>query len=158
MVEKRVQATIDHADDLPEFADPESASRELFGKRDEVLRLLVAASAKTAEFEADYSPDSLEALENWYFDLWEHQSFFETGMGRSEFETAMAFYFGETLARNVEGFEWLVEEYAFLPGRYEIGVGRERLKIMLSRFTDLFARPGNTKRDSIRRAYRKYAG
>jgi len=158
MAKDKAQVALDHADDLPEFNDAESAGRELFRKRDEVLRLLDTASAGTGTFNADYSPDSLVALEGWYFELWEHQSFFEMGMGRSEFETAMAFYFGETLVRNVEGFEWLVEEYAFLPDRYEIGVGRERLKIMLSRFTDLFARPNNVNRDSIHRAYRKYAG
>ncbi len=89
--------------------------------------------------------------------MWENEGFEAVGLGRETFERAIAMYLGEVLVRSA-GFHWIVEEYAFQPGRYEIGVRRDLLTIMLRRETDLFARPNNRRRESLWRRYRDWAG
>ena len=149
----------EHGKGLPAFPDEETARGELFRQRDQYLAMLQEAGNAADAFQADFTPESLKTLEHWYFDLWESQAFFEVGMGRSEFERAMGMYFGEVVVRNSAGFEWIVDAYTFEPGKYEIGVRRERLALMLmSLFADLFARPNEKGKQGMWRMYDKYCG
>ncbi len=153
-----MKVAIAHGENLPNYADQESARIDLFARRDRYLELLSEACKNTEVFEGDFVPESLKSLEKWYFELWDAQSFWDVGLARSEFETAMAMYYGEVFVRNSTGFEWIVTEFAFQLGKYELGVKKDLVTVMLSRFTDLFAHPNNKKRQSVWTEYQKYRG
>lgn len=60
---------------------------------------------------------------------------------RSVIERCVAMYFGEVIVKNRAEFKWEVREFAFDPGTYEIGVVRGTIAVMLTRFSDVHARP-----------------
>jgi hypothetical protein len=140
---------------LPEFPNYQEAERHLFAWRDEHLALLERIAEHSTSFIADYSAASLKKLEAWYFELWENNSFEKLQINRETFERCMSFYFGEVANRNGSA-KWIVEEYAFGRGKYEIGVRSGLTTIMLGRFTDLFETPSNKRRQSIYRQYQQY--
>ena len=115
-----------HANDLPPFDSLAEAERTLLAQRDTALRDLLAQSDATLEL--DYSPQSLNTLERWYF---ENGQPVATTSGLS-MPHAIAFYFGEVLCRNAQ-FQWTVQEFAFSLGRYEVGVQRQNLCVMLTK-------------------------
>lgn len=57
----------------------------------------------------------------------------------------MATYFGETVVRSTTA-RWIVEEYPFAPWKYELGVRKDSMTMMLYRFTDHFLVPNNKRR------------
>ena len=65
--------------------------------RDARLQRIQDISTSAPEFATDYSPDSLKGLENWYFCLWDTESFEKQGTTIDEFEECMAMYFGEVM-------------------------------------------------------------
>lgn len=158
MSREGMKAAQEHGEQLPSFPDQPSAELALFGRRDELIRQLTAAADRSTTFSADFSPESLKSLEKWYFELWETKSFSALGTERAEFERWMAMYFGEVMVRNAPDFEWVVEEYSFAQGKYSIGVRKPLLAIMLGRYTDLYARRSNKRKQSVWREYRQYAG
>ena len=68
----------------------------------------------------------------------------------------MAMYVGEVIVKNHAMFRWVVREFPFVPGTYEIGVERGTLAVMLTRLGDVHTRPNNKKRESIWREYRRW--
>ena len=152
-----MKAAVEHGERLPSFSDQRSAELALFSRRDELIRQLTAVAGGSTTFSADFSPESLKSLEKWYFELWDTQSFSAVGVERAEFEKCMAMYFGEVMVRNVPEFKWVVDEYAFQPGKYEMGVQKPLSTIMLGRFTDLYSRRNNKRRQSVWREYKQYA-
>ena len=145
-----------HGDDLPRFASYDEAERSLFECRDRSLGLLRAAAVSSEGFRCDFTAESLKALERWYFGLLVENGFASVGLTRSIMEQAMSFYLGQVLTE-ASGFEWVVQEYAFKPGAFEIGVRRGLVTMMLTRPSELAARPNNKRRDSLWRMYRKLA-
>jgi hypothetical protein len=144
-----------HGRSLPMFRSQQEAEEALFTRRDKHLALLSKAAESYPAFEADFGPESLKTLERWYFVLYEAGAFHRIGVGRDTFETCMAMYFGETAVRDAAA-RWIVEEYFLARGRYEIGVQRGSVKLMLDRLTDLYAEPNNKRRQSLYRRYMKY--
>jgi hypothetical protein len=141
---------------LPTFRDLAEAEHALLARRDELLRTLVELSRQSSDFSADLSPESLRALERWYFELRDGPGFTSIGVDEETFERAMAMYLGEVLVRNAPPFEWFIDEFAFEPGRYEIGVRRPLVAVMLSRLApDPPER--NKRQQSIWRMYRQYS-
>lgn len=140
---------------LIKFANHDKAERYLFAWRDEHLKLLKETAEYSASFNADYSPESLKKLETWYFELWENNLFESLQIDRETFESCMSLYFGEVAHRNADAI-WIVEEYAFERGKYEIGVRNGLMTVMLGRFTNLFEMPNNKRRQSIYRKYQEY--
>jgi hypothetical protein len=67
----------------------------------------------------------------------------------------MAFYLGEVLCRHA-GFSWVVQEFAFEHGRYEVGVKRSLATIMLTRGRSPKA-SNNKRMQSIWSEYLRYA-
>ncbi|MCX5659805.1 MAG: hypothetical protein NTW19_08800 [Planctomycetota bacterium] len=129
---------------LPQFPGLREARRAFFLLRDQGIRELVAELKP--EVRLDYSPDSLLALERWYF---EHRRPKATGTG-FPITLGIGFYFGKMLCRHAE-YKWYVEEFDFAPGRYEMGVtkgygsivvgnGIEPRKINNKRMQSLFKR------------------
>jgi hypothetical protein len=141
---------------LPSFASQTDAERELYAFRDARLQKLSQVASATEDFELTWTPESLKGIEAWYFELWENNAFEVIGSTREEFEECMAMYFGEVFVRNVSGAKWIVEEYAFESGKYEIGVQKDAIAIMLRRETDHFKTPNNKRRQALWRQYRKY--
>jgi hypothetical protein len=117
--------------------------------------LLSEAAKNNIGFKPDYSPKSLKQLEKWYFQLYETKSFQIIGINRESFETCMAIYFGETAFRS-ENARWIVQRYFLAPDKYELGVEKGSISMMLFRFTDHYREPNNKKRESLFRRYRKY--
>ena len=149
------KAAGEHALKLRHFDSQPEAQAALVAGRDEALRELVSA-AKGGGFDPNYSPASLKELEAWFFALHE-VDFVGAPLKREAMERGMAMYFGEVCVRNA-GFEWRVREYAFERGKYEMGVVRGLLGIMLSSFSDLPVRPNNKRHQSMWSEYRKYVG
>jgi hypothetical protein len=141
---------------LPAFRDLEEAERALERRRDELLLTLTDLSRHSATFRADGGPESLKDLERWYFELLEGAGFRSIGTDQETFERAIAMYLGEVLVRNAPPFEWFVSEFAFEPGRYEIGVRRSRVAVMCNRLVPA-PRERNKRGQSIWRRYQSYA-
>jgi hypothetical protein len=144
-----------HGEGLPEFVNATEAGHYYHFLRDKHLALLFEAASNYPSIHLDYSPESLKQLEQWYFRLYETDSFPAVGIDRETFETCMAMYFGETTMRSAHA-QWIVESYFLMPNRYEFGVRKGSFTMMLTRFKDHFREPNNKKRDSLFRRYKKY--
>ena len=143
---------------LPAFASRAEAERSLFAQRDEGLAAIERAAERSAgAFIADYSPESLKALEAWYFRLCERRGFEDVGTSRDEFEHWMAWYYGATAVRSDAEAEWIVAEFPFEPGRYELGVRKgPGTEMLTAGFTDHHATINNARREHIYRRYRDH--
>jgi hypothetical protein len=134
--------------ELPAFSNPSEAEDVLFAQRDATLG---AFAREIHTLALDYSPESLKTLEKWYVENGSP----EVGSGGYSLPHAIGFYFGEVLCRSA-GFEWFVSEFAFERGRYEIGVRRRLVSIMLTKGK----RPsikGNKRMQILWREYGTYA-
>jgi len=60
------------------------------------------------------------------------------------------------VVKNHAEFKWAVSRVRVRAGHYEIGVIRGTVAVMLTRFSDVHARPNNKKRESIWREYRRW--
>ena len=138
-----------YANELPAFPSLAEAEKVLFAQRDAGLREMLSAVGGLVEL--DYSPESLKHLERWYF---EHGSPETTTSGYSVAH-AVAFYFGEVLCWHA-GFTWVVQEFAFAKGRFELGVRRPALGIMLTKGKRL-QRANNKRMQSLWREFSTYA-
>jgi hypothetical protein len=135
--------------ELPAFPDQVAAEEALFACREQGLIELCSLSGVSASL--DYSPESLKLIEAWFF---ENGQPIETISGYPVAHV-IGFYFGEVLCRSQQ-FHWVVEESPFAEGRYEIGVKRDLLAIMLTKGM----RPrlaGNKRMQSLWRASKRYA-
>jgi hypothetical protein len=156
MSRQGMKAALEYGQQLPAFPDRKSAEIKLFQLRDKLIRQITDAAAGTDLFLADYSPESLKALEKWYFELYDTKSFKKIGLDRKIFEQSMSMYYGEVIVRNNPDFRWYIEEYAFIPGRYEMGVRSKIISLSMGRAADLYARTGNQRKQSLWREYRRW--
>ena len=152
-----MKAALEHGRALPSFPDQRTAETTLYRLRDERLQKLTDAATHSTTFSADCSPESLKALEAWYFELWDSKSFDAIGIDRKEFECCMGAYLGEVFVRNAPGFNWCVEEFPFEPGKYQLGVRKPLVVIMTPGFADLYASLRNKRRQRVWREYQQYA-
>jgi hypothetical protein len=142
---------------LPKFGSLGEAEATLYRERD-LLLVELAQFAQRSDFDCSFQPESLKALERWYFRLLDLDAFRVPSMPQHQFERCIAVYFGEILVRSSPPFEWFVSEYAFTPGRYELGIRRPLLELMLSGPKPPDARERNKRMQSLWRDYRRYAG
>jgi hypothetical protein len=157
-VSKRgIVAAREHAQQLPSFGTLSEARERLLARRDQDIAVLRRAAERSARFTLDFTADSLKGLEQWYFQLIETGSFETAGLTRMDFERCVPAYFGEVLVRTCPPFEWVVEEYAFASGKYELGVRRQLVTVMLTVPWDLSVRPNNRRRQSLWREYHQHA-
>jgi len=138
-----------YGEELPAFADPGVAEVALSAQRDTGLQELRKIEALAAEL--DYSAESLKTVERWFFENGQPAS---TTAGYS-MSHAIGFYFGEVLCR-VCGFGWVVQEFPLLKYRYEIGVQRGCLTVMLTKGRIPRA-AGNKRMTSLWRECQNYA-
>jgi hypothetical protein len=133
---------------LPSFAGSAEAETSLYAKRDRAFTELSDVSA--LEGQLDYSPESLDRLEQWFFSNGQPERL-QTGFNVAD---AIGFYVGEVYCRNA-GFSWVVREFVFMRGRYEIGVSRGSLTVMLT--TGIVPPTTNNKRMRyLRRTFDRY--
>ena len=142
---------------LPAFADKGAAEAALFAKRDKQLDTLRSAAGSQSHFVYDESPESLKALEAWYFTLHEKGSFESTGVSRKEFEIAMHFYFCQVLSKHAPGMKWVVEENSIIPGKYSLGVGKPLFLYLVGDCSHLPLLRQNKRRQSMWRDFERYA-
>jgi hypothetical protein len=138
-----------YGEELPRFPSLAAAEEALSSYKNETLTAFVREVF--AGREPSFSPSSLKELEAWYFNV----SCPAIGQNGYLIPHALGFYFGEVLCRNA-GFSWVVQSFPFSQGRYEIGVSKSRLTLMLTQGK----RPvleRNARKNSLFRAYNKYA-
>ena len=143
---------------LPAFSSQSDAEYHLFAHRDARLQRIANLAASSDVFFADFTPESLKNLEQWYFILWESDGFGALGISREEFESCMAMYVSEVAVQNCSDAKLEVREFGFEPGKYELGVQRGLTHLMRSRFTDHFNTPNNKRRQKIYREYQAHFG
>jgi hypothetical protein len=79
------------------------------------------------------------------------------GGSRDRIESAISMYFGAVVVANMRAFKWVVQEFAFASGRYELGVGKPGFTIMLMAKSNLESLPNNKSRQSLQRRFRQLA-
>jgi len=138
---------------LPRFGTKTAARRALFGERDRALGELRALDGAQI---LDNTVESLLAIERWYFALVAARGFARLRLARARFEIAMGLYFG-VVAVKQGGARWLVEELAFAPGRYELGIEARQLRILGldGLCTDWHKRQGNKAHRALFREYQQ---
>jgi predicted small secreted protein len=140
-------AALQHSLMLPSFANREEAEIALFELRDSCLRALLEVTDIAPQL--DFSPQSLIPLERWFFEAGEPESL-PSGAAT---KLALGFYLGEVFCRHA-GFTWVVYEFPFVRGKYEIGVERGLFAMMLMRGRRP-VRENNVRMQSLFREYRK---
>jgi hypothetical protein len=137
---------------LARFATAAAARCAVFAERDQALRHLAGLDGTACGFGADRTVDSLRALERFYFALYPRK-FARAGTDRARFERAMAYYLG-AVAVKVAGARWVVAEYPFVRGRYEIGVATKSQTVMIGGTCDRWhERRPNARHDALRRQF-----
>jgi hypothetical protein len=132
---------------LPAFPNEAEAAKSLLSLRDTTLKAFTTDYGQ--QLNIDYTPESLKSLEKWYI----QNSWPKFGESNYSLPLALGFYFGEVLCKNC-GFEWIVKEFVFRSGRYEIGVRRGRMSIMLTK-GKLPRIKNNIRMESFWRAYKQ---
>lgn len=143
-----VIAATSYGKELPAFTNQANAEAVLFALRDSTLSALFSECREPLRL--DYSPESLTRFERWFFETGRP----ETGNSDYSIAHAIGFYFGEVLCRTAH-FNWVVEEFAFQRGKYEIGVKRSTVSLMLTRGRRPTA-TGNKRMQSLWREWKKW--
>ena len=140
---------------LPAFASPEVAEHELFAKRDDSLRWLEGFVRRRGT-ELTYEPGALDSLERLYFELWGGGVASRVRGNRSSFESAMGVFWGAVAVAQKRA-TWTIYESPFAPNHFGLAVTRGGVTVVLNAFgTDWNRRPGNTRRNLLRRIYKKW--
>ncbi|MBO4701244.1 MAG: hypothetical protein J5625_01145 [Lachnospiraceae bacterium] len=105
----------------------------------------------------NYSVESLKDLEKWYFELLEEDKFESIGISREEFEQCMGVYFAEVVVQNNKDASLIVEEFPFVPGKYNMVVNKGLASMtFFGLCVDWYSRTGNKRRTLLFREYNKY--
>ncbi len=103
---------------LPRFRSVAEARRALYALRDASL----AALADLTPVPLDRTPESLGALEKWFFAECPKRL-------QPRVERAMGIYFGAVAVKQTSA-RWVVTEFPFKPGTFELGVEQRLSAIM----------------------------
>jgi hypothetical protein len=155
MSSEGLNAPAAHAQKLPVYASLEEAQADLLNKK--VARIAeLLSSTRGSEAQLDLSVDSLLRLETWYFACTGSQALPAADV--QKLGQGCALYFGEVVARNVPGARWIVSDFPFERGRFEIGVrqGERGVTMMLGSFHGKRNHRLNKKRDAMWRTYHHY--
>lgn len=134
--------------DLPRFCGIAEAKESLFASRDLALQQMLSDSDLPVQL--DFSPQSLMALEHWYFSSGQPNAL-SSGFSVPHL---IGFYFGEIFVR-CANFNWVVEEFTFSKGHYEIGIQRSLITIMLTK-GKLPKSIGNKRMQSLLNEFKRY--
>lgn len=152
-----LKAAIKYGDNLREFSNISQAENYFIAHKDSLLNRLRSASTQSSVFFPDYTVESLKRIEQWYFDLYEENAFGKIGLSQKEFECMMSVYWGEVIIKNHGDAKWIVEEYPFVQGKYELLVNKGLINVSIGEhFCDLYKRPNNKRKNILFREYNKY--
>jgi hypothetical protein len=141
---------------LPLFSSQEEAERVLFQLRDD-SRNEIRQLARQSNIQLDFSAESLKSLERWYFELRRTDGFTQLGVTQEKFERCMGFYTSFVYTENDPQFKWIVEESYLVKGRFEIGVTKGLMTVMVSHHSHAPELKNNKRMQSIYREYKKLA-
>lgn len=144
------------AEELPVFATAEAANAHYMAVKDKYLALLKAFVESNNLMVLDKSPDSLKTLEQLYFAMHENQEFGEDTITAETFETCMHVYYGEVLIANTPGLFWEAKAHFLTENAYYLSVSGELLSIAIRRLKDYHLTPGNKRRQSLYREFKKF--
>lgn len=142
---------------LTHFVNQLEAEKYFDEYRTRCLSILEKTSKKTNDFVMNYTPESLKKLESWYFEIYKNNQFQELKVERDDFERSVAVYFGEVAIKNNENAKWIVSEFPFEKGKYNLGINEGFCTLMIPTMcSDLFKEPNNNMKQSLYRKYKKY--
>lgn len=159
MSKKPIDIAREFGGQLPSFSNLAEATDYFERYRQAGLQALADLIAEKPGFTMDYSPDSLKSLEDVYFNLIETSRFPDLGLSQQAFESLMGIYFAAVATRNARDAHWIVQEFAFAPGRYELGVVRANATVMVTSLRNLnLMQPHRKKRDRLYRMFQRFFG
>lgn len=153
-----LKVAVKYGEKLKKFSSKSEAEDYFFLYKNNLLNKLEIICKLNACFLPDYTVESLKKIEKWYFDMFEKNEFELAGVTRNEFESMMSVYFGEVVVKNNEDAKWLVEEFPFVPSKYELMVnkgGNCNMSIE-NKCQDFYKEPANKRRNLLFREYNKY--
>ena len=143
---------------LPSFTSLADATRHYESHTRAGIEALEGLTASLPGFDMDYSPDSLKSLEEAYFSLVERAGFARLGLTQQAFESLIGVYFAAVVTRNNPKAHLVVQEFAFTPGKYELGVAKGSTTVMVTSLPLSLMQPLKKKRDRLYKMFRKYFG
>ena len=149
MSRQGMKVALQYGENLPAYSSLSEAEKALLQLKDSTLEALLAEHGLSLGL--DFTPESLKSLEKWYFEA----SCPKAGTGNYSIPHAIGFYFGEVLCRSA-GFSWIVKEFPFIKGRFEVGINRRLGTIMLTKGRTPPVE-GNKRMQSLWREYKKFA-
>jgi hypothetical protein len=156
---KPLNVAREFGEQLPSFASLADASRHFERYRQAGIQTLESLATSLPGFAMDYSPDSLKSLEEAYFKLAESAGFEDLGLTQQAFESLIGVYFAAVVTRNDPSARLVVEEFAFTPGKYELGVAKGNARVMVTSLQNLtLMQPHKKKRDRLYKMFQRYFG
>ncbi|MRX74137.1 hypothetical protein GJU40_18610 [Bacillus lacus] len=141
---------------LPDFQNELQAKVYYFDYRKEQLELMEEIFQYYG-LKLDYSPNSLQEMEELYFQLFRHGGFYDLQISPEEFEKAMTVYFGEVVIFNTEDTFWAAKEYPFMEGKYTMALETGRYTAhSLNLFQDHYLSVRNEREQAVYREYTKW--
>ena len=157
MSEHSLTIALKYGEKLKEFYDIAQAEKYFISYKDELLNRLEAISGQLDGFSPDYTIESLKNIEKLYFELYRNNSFGKLGLSQKQFESIMSVYWGEVVIKNNADAKWLIEEFAFSQGKYELLVSNGLCNVsIVDMFQDLYKRQGNKRQNLLFREYNRY--
>lgn len=142
---------------LKEFDDISQAEKYFISYKDELLNKLKVICGQSVGFFPDYSIESLKNIEKLYFQLYHDNTFGKLGLSQRQFESIMSVYWGEVVIKNNPDAKWIIEEFAFSQGKYELLVNKGLCNIsIVDMFQDLYKRQDNKRQNLLFREYNRY--
>ena len=114
----------EYGEKLQSFYNKEDAERYFDLYRNNAVDIVEKIIKSYDNLKLDYSVESLKNIEKLYFELYENNEFSKMDITKNEFENIMEIYFGEVITRNYKDSKWLVYEYPFSRGKYELHVNK----------------------------------
>lgn len=152
MSEHSLIIALKYGEKLKEFDDIAQAEKYFISYKDELLNRLEAISEQLDGFSPDYTIESLKNIEKLYFQLYRNNTFGKLGLSQKQFESIMSVYWGEVVIKNNADAKWLIEEFAFSQGKYELLVNIS----IFDMFQDLYKRQDNKRQNLLFREYNRY--
>ena len=157
MSEHSLIIALKYSEKLKEFDDIAQAEKYFISYKDELLNRLEAISGQLDGFSPDYTIESLKDIEKLYFPLYRNNTFGKLLLSQKQFESIMSVYWGEVVIKNNADAKWLIEEFAFSQGKYELLVNKGLCNISIfDMFQDLYKRQDNKRQNLLFREYNRY--
>ncbi len=137
------------------FQSQEDANSFLIGQKQQNLDTFLKFIKDNEFFDADFSPESLKAVELLYFKLRDEKKFKANFITIEDYELYMSIYFGETIVKNIEAFKWGAEKDFENPNAYALVIKKPFYVKGILRRRNHHARKNNKDKEALFREYNK---